>query len=84
MNMMTSVMEGIYQRLKHVDNYMKKSVTERYGERKLTEAEQYNAFKNMSVDKMFETIQGMKSLKEFEDWNKWLYRMEQKEANNGL
>ena len=84
MNLITSGMEGVYDRLKHVDNYMKKSVTEPYAERKLTEAEQLRMFRSMTPDKLVEAISQMKDYKEFRKFNDWLYKMEQKERNNGL
>ena len=84
MNMITSVMEGVYDRLKHFDNYMKKSVTEPYGQRKLTEAEQFRVYQSMTPEKLVEAISQMKDYKEFRKFNDWLYKMEQKEGNNGL
>lgn len=83
MNIATSIMEEMTRVLKSVDGQFKKMATEPYATRKLTEAEQFNLYRNLTPEKMFESIQGMNSVKEFEDFNKWLYRMEQKENKNG-
>ena len=78
-NIMTDVMERTYEKLKDFDNHMKSSVTEPYGVRKLTEREQFGEYKNLTPDKLIELIQ----TQGLEKTNKWLYRMEQKEARYG-
>ena len=84
MNLMTLTSQKMYEMLKAADRKVQEYATEPYGQRKLTEAEQMSLYKSLTPDKMFEAIQNMRTLQEFEDWNKWLFRMEQKEANNGL
>ena len=81
MNIMTDVMNRTYKALKDFDAHMKNSVTEPYGTAKLTEREQLDRYRSLTPEKMFQQIQSM-SYKDFQDFNKWLYRMEQKEQKN--
>lgn len=82
MNIATLTSQKMYDMLKATDRKVKEYATEPYGQRKLTEAEQMMAYRSLTPEKMYETIQGM-DYKQFQKFNNWLYKMEQKEANNG-
>ena len=82
MNIMTDVMNQTYEKLKDFDAHMKKSVTEPYGQRKLTEKQQFENFQSMTPGQLIET-QGTLSgdPKGFKQFNDWLYKMEQRGQN---
>ena len=79
-NIMTDVMERTYEKLKHFDNHMKKSVTEPYGQKKLTAKEQMDMYRSMTPEKLFNALDTMDS-DQFRKFNDWLYKMEQKEQD---
>ena len=81
-NIMTDVMERTYEKLKHFDNHMKKSVTEPYGTTKLTEKQQYENFQSMTPGQLIETLGTLSGdPKGFKQFNDWLYKMEQRGQN---
>ncbi len=79
MNIMTNVQEGVYQRLKQFDAHMKKSVTEPYGQKKLSDREQLDMFRSMTPDQMIDTMR----TKGYVETSRWINEMEQKEAKYG-
>ena len=82
MNIMTDVMKLTYERLKDFEDCIKKSVTEPYGQRKLTEREQYENFQSMTSGQLIETLGTLSGdPKGFKQFNDWLYKMEQRGQN---
>lgn len=81
MNLATDVMLGIKERLGDFEKQVQKYATEPYGQRKLTPAEELHEYKSLTPEKFYEKIQTM-DYNEFKQFNKWLFKMEQKETKN--
>lgn len=79
MNLATDVMLGIRERLGDFEKQVKQYATEPYGQKKLTEREQYEMYRTLTPDKLIDLMRE----KGYKETNEWLYRMEQLEAKYG-
>ena len=82
MNLATETMNKMYKMLSKSDSKLKEMGKEPYGQRKLSEREQYQKYKELTPEKLIDTLAGLDS-KGFKQFNEWLYRMEQKEKEYG-
>ena len=83
MNLATETMQYMTEILRGVDKVYKKYASDPYATRKLSEAEQRDLYRSLTPEKMFDAVQNMKDAKEFRNFNEWLFKMEQKENQNG-
>ena len=80
MNLATETMNKMTEMLKNIDQKYKEFAAEPYGTRKLSAREQYEQYKNLTPEKLIDTLASLDS-KGFKAFNEWLYKMEQKEQN---
>ena len=83
MNLSSNILRHMQEIRRATHRQVQKMATEPYATRKLSEAEQRNLYRSLTPEKMFDAVQNMKDAKEFRDFNEWLFKMEQKENQNG-
>ena len=79
MNIATQSMNHMTRMLRAIDQKYKEFATEPYAQKKLTERERWEEYKNLTPDKLIDIARE----RGFQKTNDWLNRMEQLEAKYG-